>query len=140
VNKEEILQRNKKFQKVNWIVFAIIVLMGLILISEASEGVKNLSNSQAEDAEQSRMEFRWNTANSTLGIVLLFLSVVLALVWKRTFPFNVPLAIILLGFGYQLYFMTYTVGWVGILGDIGLMISILVAITMIISYTVYFLR
>jgi hypothetical protein len=140
LTKEQILKRNKKFQKINWIVFAIIVLMGLILISEASEGVKNLSNSQAENAGQFRMEFRWDTANSTLAIILLFISVVLALVWKHTFPFNVPLAIILLGFGYQLYFMTFTVGWGGILGVIGLVISVLVAITMIISYTVYFLR
>lgn len=59
--------------------------------------------------------------------------------WKRLFPFNVPIAIILVGFCYVLLFLTCTIGWVGIQGILGFFISFFIGMILIISYLISFL-
>src|SRR5690606_17065024 len=55
---------------------------------------------------------------------------------KRLFPFNVPIAIILVGFCYMLFFLTFTIGWIGALGMFGFLIAFLIGVVLMISYAV----
>ncbi|TYS18535.1 hypothetical protein FZC78_03070 [Rossellomorea vietnamensis] len=133
--------RNKeRFQKINWIVFGALLFVGLLLLSEGFDGTRKLVDSQSFDAGQSRLEFRWDSSQTALAAVLLFFSAILAIVWKRVFPFNVPLAMILSGFFYALFTMAYLTGWGGIIGFVGFVLFVSVGVIMILSYTVYFFR
>ncbi|WP_421378161.1 RND transporter [Bacillus salacetis] len=137
-NEREMSMNHKKnLQKFNWIVFGLLIIISLFVISEAFEELKQLAESDQADSAQSRRAFRWDSAHTTFGLVLLFFTVLLTIGWKRLFPFNVPIAIILYGFYYELFFMTYTVGWVGLIGTLGLAICGVTGILLIISYALY---
>ncbi|WP_245864218.1 hypothetical protein [Fredinandcohnia onubensis] len=71
-----------------------------------------------------------------ISIAVLISSALLAKGWKRLFPFNVPIAIILLGFCYFLFFLIFTTGWVGFQGMFGFFIAFLLGVILIIFYTV----
>jgi hypothetical protein len=85
---------------------------------------------------QSRAEFRWGSIQMFILIAILIYSVLLAKEWKRLFPFNVPIAIILLGFCYVFFFLTFTTGWVDFQGMFGFFIALLLGLILIISYTI----
>ncbi|WP_456270944.1 RND transporter [Bacillus sp. AK031] len=137
MKKKKTIRNKKQFRMINWIVFGVIVLIGSLLAFEALEELDRIANSPRGDEAQSRIDFRWDTGTSRLGMLLLFLTALLAIGWKRVFPFNVPLAIILFGFCYFLFFMVFTTGWVGLIGIIGLGAALAIAIIMIISYAIY---
>lgn len=133
--------RNKeRFQKINWIVFGALLFVGLLLLSEGFDETRKLVDSQSYDAGQTRLEFRWDSSQTILTAVLLFFSAILEIVWKRVFPFNVPLAMIISGFFYALFTMSYLTGWGGIIGFIGFVLFVSVGVILILSYTVYFFR
>ncbi|WP_430786800.1 RND transporter [Virgibacillus flavescens] len=123
----------KRIKKVNWSLFSIYLVLGVLT---AIVSYLDLSNaSQAEmTRSQSRIEFGWNDASRNLGLFLLLFSVLLIIYWKKLFPFNVPIAIILMGFYFELFFLVYFTGWVGIQGALGLIIALLTGIIMIIIY------
>lgn len=120
---------------INWTIFILVVLTAIIT---ASITMYNLLNIPAfgEDA-QSRAEFRWGPFQMFTAIALLISSVLLAKGWKRLFPFNVPIAIMLVGFCYVLFFLTFTTGWVGFQGTFGFFIALLLGMILSISYTIF---
>lgn len=120
---------------INWTIFILVVFTAIIT---ASITMYNLLNIPAfgEDA-QSRAEFRWGSIQMFTAIALLICSVLLAKGWKRLFPFNVPIAIILVGFCYVLFFLTFTTGWVGFQGMFGFFIAILIGVILSISYSIF---
>jgi hypothetical protein len=69
-------------------------------------------------------------------MVLLF-TAILAIGWKRVFPFNGPLAIILFGFYFEVFFIFFTRGWIGFMGVFGLAIAVIIALIMMVSYVTY---
>lgn len=130
--------KNKNILRtLNWGIFIIVVLTAVIT---AIITLYDLYHTPAfgEDA-QSRAGFRWGTLHIIISMVILIISVFLAIGWKRLFPFNVPIAIILVGFCYILFFLTFTIGWVGIQGMLGFFIAFLIGVILISSYSISFL-
>ncbi|MEK4031342.1 RND transporter [Pseudobacillus sp. FSL P4-0506] len=129
--------KNKNLNTINWSIFILVVLTAVIT---AIITLYDLYNTPAfgEDA-QSRAGFRWGTLHIIISITILSISVFLAVGWKSFFPFNVPIAIILVGFCYLLFFLTFTIGWVGVQGMLGFIIALLIGMILIISYSISFL-
>jgi hypothetical protein len=119
---------------INWTIFIMVVLTAVIT---AFTTIYDLYHTPAfgEDA-QSRVGFRWGTLHMIFLLAILIISVFLATGWKRLFPFNVPIAIILVGFCYVLFFLTFTIGWVGIQGMLGFFIAFLIGMILIGSYSI----
>ncbi|MFS0823247.1 RND transporter [Bacillus sp. 1P02SD] len=125
----------KEFMKaINWTIFILVVFTAVIT---AYITLYDLNHPPAfgEDA-QSRAGFRWGSLHIFISIAILIISAFLAIGWKRLFPLNVPIAIILVGFCYILFFLTFTIGWVGAVGMLGFLIAFLVGMVLIISYSV----
>jgi len=120
---------------INWTIFILVVLTGIITASITMYKLLNIP-AFGEEA-QSRVEFRWGSIQMFTVIALLISSVLLAKGWKRLFPFNVPIAIILLGFCYVLFFLTFTTGWVGFQGIFGFFIAFLIGMILGISYSIF---
>lgn len=131
------MKNKNTLKNINWSVFIIAILLAIIT---AGMTMYDLYTSTAVgEAAQSRAGFRWGSLNEITAVIILIIFAFLAVTWKRIFPFNVPVAIILLGFCYQLFFNTFTTGWVGMMGMMGLFIAFLTGIILMISYSVYFL-
>ncbi|MGA4518488.1 RND transporter [Solibacillus silvestris] len=120
---------------INWVTFTIMLLVG---ISTAVFTLYDL-NTQIRFGEelQSRAGFRWGIMHIIILIVVLLSTSLLCFGWKRLFPFNVPIAIIIAGLCYLLFFFTFTIGWVGILGIFGFLIAFMVGVILIICYLVF---
>jgi hypothetical protein len=130
--------RNKKnFQQINWTIFGILVVIGGCI---AISILVSLGDAVHTTGEESYRDFRWVSAASTLLTTLLLFTAVLIFIWKRIFPFNVPLVIILLGFYFELFFLIFTTGWIGFMGIFGLAIAVIIALIMIIVYAIYLLK
>ncbi|MEH7226092.1 RND transporter [Bacillus sp. JJ1566] len=127
--------QNKDYLKaINWTIFILVILTAVIT---AWITLYDLNNTPAigEDA-QSRAGFRWGSLHIIISFAILILSIFLALGWKRLFPYNVPVAIILAGFCYVLVFLSFTIGWVGIQGMLGFFVAFLIGVILIISYSI----
>ncbi|KKK39100.1 RND transporter [Mesobacillus campisalis] len=131
------MKNKNNLKTINWSIFVIVLLTAVIT---ATITLNDLYNTPAfgEDA-QSRAGLRWGTLHFVITIAMLIIFAFLAKGWKQLFPFNVPIAIILVGFCYELFFLTFTIGWVGIQGMLGFLIAILIALILISSYSIYFL-
>ncbi|WP_144510104.1 RND transporter [Bacillus sp. FJAT-22090] len=130
--------KNKNILKtINWVAFATIVLAGIVtaLITLYDLNTQTIYGEEG----QSRAGIRWGFLHTIISVVILFMSSFLALGWKRLFPFNVPIAIIIAGFYYVLFFLTFTIGWVGFLGIFGFFIAFLIGVGLIVSYLVLYL-
>ncbi|WP_339176319.1 RND transporter [Solibacillus sp. FSL R5-0691] len=127
--------KNKNTLKtINWVTFIFIVLVGIIT---AWMILYDLNTQVAFGEEgQSRAGFRWGIFHNIILVTILLSASFLGFAWKFLFPFNVPIAIIIAGLGYQLFFLTFTIGWVGLNGTFGLFIAFLIGIVLIISYAV----
>ena len=103
------MKNKTNLKTINWSILIIVVLTAVIT---AIITIYDLYNTPAfgEDAPSSA-GFRWGTLHIIISIAILFISVFLAIGWKRLFPFNVPISIILVGFCYVLFFLTFTIGW-----------------------------
>lgn len=131
------MKNKNKLQAINWIIFTIVLLTAVIT---AFTTMYDLNNTPAFGEEaQSRAGFRWGTLHIIFLIAIFIISVFLATGWKRLFPFNVPVAIILVGFCYVLFFLTFTIGWVGIQGMLGFFIAFLIGMILIGCYSISFL-
>ncbi|HEU5139587.1 MAG TPA: RND transporter [Bacillales bacterium] len=123
------------YKAINWTVLVPLILIGFIILVNAFLDLSGTT--QSFDDAQSRAEFRWSSNHTLLTVGVIFFSTLLALGWKRIFPFNVPLALIIAGFCYELVFFTFTVGWVGIVGLLGLGIAIVVGVILMMLYSVF---
>lgn len=131
------MKNKNKLQAINWIIFTIVLLTAVIT---AFTTMYDLNNTPAFGEEaQSRAGFRFGTLHMIFLVAILIISVFLATGWKRLFPFNVPVAIILVGFCYVLFFLTFTIGWVGIQGMLGFFIAFLIGMILIGCYSISFL-
>ncbi|WP_391203323.1 RND transporter [Psychrobacillus sp. L4] len=118
--------KNKNMIKtINWAIFITIVLMGVASAAITIYDLNSTTHTTFGEEGQSRVEFRWGLLDTIISVVILFMSSFLALGWKRLFPFNVPIAIIIAGFCYVLFFLTFTVGWVAFQGIFGFFYCIL---------------
>ncbi|WP_339199207.1 RND transporter [Solibacillus sp. FSL R5-0449] len=127
--------KNKNTLKtINWVTFIFIVLVGIIT---AWMILYDLNTQVAFGEEgQSRAGFRWGIFHNIILVTIILSASFLGFAWKFLFPFNVPIAIIIAGLCYQLFFLTFTIGWVGLNGTFGLLIAFLIGIVLIISYAV----
>lgn len=127
--------KNKNTLKtINWVTFIIILLVGIFT---AGFTLYDLNTQVAFGEEgQSRAGFRWGILQKIILFTILLSSFLLSIGWKRLFPFNIPIAIIIAGLCYELFFLTFTIGWVGFVGTFGFLIAFLIGIILIISYTV----
>ncbi|ARF18660.1 RND transporter [Sporosarcina ureae] len=131
------MKNKTNLKTINWSIFILVVLTAVIT---AILTLYDLYNTPSfGEAAQSRAEFRWGSLHIIILIIILVISVPLAIGWKRLFPFNIPIAIILVGFCYELFFLTFTTGWVGFLGTFGLLFAFLIGMILIISYLISFL-
>nr|WP_106779184.1 RND transporter [Lysinibacillus timonensis] len=119
----------------NWIVFTSLVIWGVIV---AFSSLVSLDRTQMpiDGAFQSRFQFNWYTFHTVMALILVFTTVLLTYGWKRTFPFNVPFALIIAGSLYLFIFLTFTIGWIRILGLLGFAIAIIVGVILIILHTI----
>ncbi|MFS0875231.1 RND transporter [Solibacillus isronensis] len=119
---------------INWVTFIIILMVGIFT---AGMTLYDLNTQVAFGEEgQSRAGFRWGIFHNIILVTILLSAAFLGFAWKFLFPFNVPIAIIIAGLCYQLFFLTFTIGWVGLNGIFGFFIAFLIGIILIISYTV----
>ena len=131
------MKNKTNLKTINWSIFILVVLTAIIT---AILTLYDLYNSPAiGEAAQSRAGFRWGALHTIILIVILIISVPLAISWKRLFPFNIPIAIILVGLCYELFFLTFTIGWVGFQGTFGFLIAFIIGMILIISYLISFL-
>ncbi|MEI5909262.1 hypothetical protein WAK64_19610 [Bacillus spongiae] len=131
------MENKKQLQKINWVVFATLVV---IFVLFSYNQTINTVTSSSLDGPQSRIDFGMSGFSTSFLIILLFLSALLVIGWKRLFPFNVPIAIVLLGFYFQFLFIIFTTGWIGFAGTFILAICVAVSLIMIISYAIYLLK
>ncbi|MGN7410828.1 RND transporter [Sporosarcina sp. SAFN-010] len=131
------MKNTTNLKTINRSIFILVVLTAVIT---AILTLYDLYNTPAfGEAAQSRAEFRWGALQIIILIVIFVISVPLAISWKHLFPFNIPIAIILIGFCYELFFLTFTTGWVGFQGTFGFLIAFLIGMILIISYLISFL-
>lgn len=129
------MKNNNILKTINWVTFTTIVLGGIVTVAIT------LYDLNTDTTEQSRAEFRWGFLHTIISVTILLISTFLVLGWKRLYPFNIPFAIIIVGFCYVLFFFTFTIGWVGFLGIFGFFIAFVTGVILIVSYAVlYFLE
>lgn len=129
------MKNKNNLKTINWVIFITIVLVGVVTAAITLYDL-NTHTTFGEEG-QSRAQFRWGFLHTMISVAILLISSFLALRWKRLFPFNVPIAIIITGFCYVLFFLTFTIGWVGFLGIFGFFIAFLIGAILIVSYSVF---
>jgi len=128
------MKSKNTLKTINWVTFTIILMVGIFT---AGFTLYDLNTQVAFGEEgQSRAGFRWGIIHIILLVIILLSASFLGFAWKFLFPFNVPLAIIIAGLCYQLFFLTFTIGWVGLNGTFGFLVAFLIGIILIISYLV----
>jgi hypothetical protein len=130
------MKNKKQLKMINWVIFILVISVGVVTAILTLYELNTRPHTTFGEEAQSRIEFRWGLLHTIISIAILVISTSLAIGWKRLFPFNVPIAIIMAGFCYVLFFLTFTVGWVGIQGMIGFFIAFLIGMILIISYSV----
>ncbi|WP_257351113.1 RND transporter [Pseudalkalibacillus decolorationis] len=123
------MENTNTLKSLNWTVFVILLAISIITGLSAMNGL--------EQAEQSRVAFHWGSFQTLILCLIVVLTSLLTYFWNRIFPFNVPIALILLGGLYLLFFLTFTIGWVGLLGFMGLLVSLVVGVGLILFHSIY---
>ena len=128
------MKNKNTIKTINWITFIIILLVGIFT---AAFTLYDLNTQVAFGEEgQSRAGFRWGIFHIIILVIIVMSASFLGFAWKILFPFNIPIAIIIAGLCYELFFLTFTIGWVGLNGTFGFIIAFLIGIILIISYSV----
>jgi len=130
------MRNRKKLRSINWGIFIVAVLTAVITASRTMFELTEPIITDLGDGEQSRLEFRWGFIHNFILAAIIIISCLLATAWKRLFPYNMPIMIILLGIAYILFFLTFTVGWVGIQGMLGFIVAFLFGIFLMIVYSI----
>jgi hypothetical protein len=127
------LSAKKEVQAINWSVFGILVFAGLVLAINTFGSLRN-ATAEELDRMQSRIEIRWDQEMWVFALILGFFTLLLIVFWKRLFPHNVPLAIIMGGFWFQFLFQVTVTGWAGLVGMVGLAVAIAAGLIMMLVY------
>jgi hypothetical protein len=127
------LSAKKEVQAINWSVFGILVFAGLVLAINTFGSMRN-ATAEELDRMQSRIEIRWDQEMWVFALILGFCTLLLIVFWKRLFPHNVPLAIIMGGFWFQFLFQVTVTGWAGLVGMVGLAVAIAAGLIMMLVY------
>jgi hypothetical protein len=127
------LSAKKEVQAINWSVFGILVFAGLVLAINTFGSLRN-ATAEELDRMQSRIEIRWDQEMWVFALILVFCTLLLIVFWKRLFPHNVPLAIIMGGFWFQFLFQVTVTGWAGLVGMVGLAVAIAAGLIMMLVY------
>ncbi|NEU32098.1 RND transporter [bacterium LRH843] len=130
------MKNKNNLKTINWVIFTSVVLVGVVTATITLFDLNSTTYTTFGEEGQSRAELRWGFLHTIISVAILLISSFLASGWKRLFPFNVPIAIIIAGFCYVLFFLTFTIGWVGFLGIIGFFIAFLIGVILIVSYSV----
>jgi hypothetical protein len=129
------LSRKKTVQAFNWTVFGLLVLAGLVLAGDTYGSLMNATADEL-DGMQSRIENRWTQELWVFAGILGVCTLLLVVLWKRLFPHNVPLAIILGGFWFEFLFQATVTGWAGLVGLVGLAVAVGIGVIMMLVYAV----
>lgn len=127
------MSAKKEVQTINWTVLALFVLAGMVFAGNTFGSMMN-ATPDAYDGMQSRIEIRWDQELMVFAVILGLCTVLLGILWKRLFPHNVPLAIILGGFWFFLLFQVTVVGWAGLAGILGLVVAVGAGVIMMVVY------
>jgi hypothetical protein len=130
------MRNRKKLRSINWGIFLVVVLTAVITASSTMFELSDPIITDLGDGEKSRLEFRWGSVHNFILAAIMIISCLLATTWKRLFPYNMPIMIILLGIAYALFFLTFTVGWVGLQGLLGFIVAFLFGIFLMIVYSI----
>jgi hypothetical protein len=122
-------------KKVNTYLFLCLVALAIGMIGFSLYSL--LVPSDAPDAAQSKLLFWWSMWHTLILFALVVLSLFLYKFWDRFFLFNVPLAIVLLGFYFFFPFVTFMGGWISFVGFYGLIFALTTAILLTITNCVY---
>ncbi|MCC5803933.1 RND transporter [Rossellomorea vietnamensis] len=127
------MNARKEVQTINWTLFGVMTLAGLVSAGSTLTKLKNLTPEQ-ETEGQSRFRVHWEQPETILALILGCIILLLIHGWKKLFPFNVPFAMIVGGVWYAFLFQVTTVGWAGLIGFVGLLIAMVAGLLMIIIY------
>jgi hypothetical protein len=130
------MKNREQLKSINWGIFIVAVLTAVITAISTIFELSAPILTDTRDGEQSRLEFCWGSIHSFILTAIIIISCLLVPAWNRLFPYNMPIMIILLGFVYALFFLTFTVGWVGVQGMLGFIIAFLLGIFLIITYSI----
>lgn len=131
------MKNRNNFKIINWVTFAIIILVGVVTATITLYDLNSTAHTTLGDEGQSRAEFGWGFLHTIISVAIILISAFLALGWKRLFPLNVPIAIVIAGLCYVLFFLTFTIGWVRSLGFFGFFIALLIGVSLILTYSVF---
>lgn len=134
------MKNKSDVKKINRVILAIVLLLGVGTAIFSLVDLMSTADTAFGEEAQSRIEFSWGLFQTGILIALVIILILLVKGWNRIFPFNVPLAIILFGFYYQLFFLIFTVGWVRLQGMLGLLAALLVGVILIVIYAISILN
>lgn len=134
------MKNKSDVKKINRVILAIVLLLGVGTAIFSIVDLMSTADTAFGEEAQSRIEFSWGSFQTGILIALAIVLIFLIIGWKRIFPFNVPLAIILFGFYYQLFFLIFTVGWIRLQGMLGLLAALLVGIILTVIYAISLLN
>ena len=118
------MKNKSSYQQINW---SLIILLAAAAVWSILSTFIDLAHPSAEDlagdGQQSRL-LPFFGPDQMAGLVILgALAALLVWKWKRLFPFNGPLVLVLGGIGYAWIFFTFTIGWVRMMGMFGFLLA-----------------
>lgn len=127
------MKSNDKFMRICWMIYFGLLAIGIVTACLTFYELTIPVEESIGDGQQSRVGFRWGSFHVYWAVGILVLSGLLAVSYKQVKPFHVVFVLILTGAAYLLFFMTFTVGWVGALGMLGFAVAVFVGVILIIS-------
>jgi len=129
------MKKKSSYQQINW---TLIVLLAVSAVWSILSTFNELAHPSAEDlagdGPQSRL-LPFLGPDQMAGLVILAaLAALLVWKWKRLFPFNGPLALVLGGIVYAWIFFTFTIGWVRMMGMFGFLLAAGIGFLLVLIY------
>ena len=129
------MKNKSSYQQINW---TLIVLLAVSAVWSILSTFNELAHPSAEDlagdGPQSRL-LPFLGPDQMAGLVILAaLAALLVWKWKRLFPFNGPLALVLGGSVYAWIFFTFTIGWVRMMGMFGFLLAAGIGFLLVLIY------
>lgn len=129
------MKNNFSYQQMNW---TLIVLLAVSAVWSILSTFNELAHPSAEDlagdGPQSRLLPFFGPDQMAGLVILAALAGLLVWKWKRLFPFNGPLALVLGGIIYAWIFFTFTIGWVRMMGIFGFLLAAGIGFLLVLIY------